>query len=100
MNLEDLNFQNFQSDTNEGKMLLAAMAILSQSRFNIGKEEINGETKTPEEIFNLVKKLAKRIFEEKKETKIKLTKCMMIKTFCLESSCKQCMEKARGKNDF
>lgn len=63
MNLKNLNFDNFKANTNEGKLLVAAISILTQNEFKTGDKVINGSMKTPHEVFEIVKKLAIEIYD-------------------------------------
>lgn len=58
MNIENYTFDNFNPKTGEGKLLLAALSILTQSDFNYYGKIIEGSKKTPHEIFSMVVILA------------------------------------------
>ena len=64
----DLKFNQFDSDSEEGMLLLASIAILTG---NIDMSKY-GPNKTPDEVFSEVQDLANRIFFEEEYKQLEL----------------------------
>lgn len=71
--MNDLKFSNFNDKSNEGRMLLSALSILTCNKFNYKGNEINGSEHTPDEIFKILKNLSEDIYKDeiKKDNQLK-----------------------------
>jgi len=59
--IEKCNMENINTTQKEGKYLLAAVSLLTTQKFEFYGKVINGAEKHPDEIFELLGKLAKDI---------------------------------------
>lgn len=57
-------FDNISTEKNEGRLLMAALTILTTSDFTFKNKIIKGATKTPEEICVLINELSHDMFYE------------------------------------
>jgi hypothetical protein len=58
-------FKNFDIESDEGKMLLASIAILTSISISDIQEKKYGSTCSPEDVIDTIQDLANRIFHEK-----------------------------------
>ena len=66
----DIKFNQFDTDTQEGMLLLASVAVLT-GNIDISKY---GSNKTPDEVFKHIQDLANRIFFEEEYNQAELQK--------------------------
>jgi len=59
----DFNFDNLNENTDEGKLLLSAICILTTNEFCFMGEKIDGTKKHPNEIVELLKTLSNNIYK-------------------------------------
>jgi hypothetical protein len=57
-------FDNINTTSDEGKLLLAAVSILTCNNFNYKGENINGSSKCPNDICEILKDLSNDIFDK------------------------------------
>ena len=69
-NYEGLKLDNLNTTTNEGKYLLAAVAILTTSEFEFKGEKIDGKSLEPNKVFELLEIIVKEIYEKPETYKV------------------------------
>jgi hypothetical protein len=61
-NCAELNLNNLDANTNEGKYLLAAVAILTTSEFEFNGTKINGKGLEPDGVFKILETCVKAMY--------------------------------------
>jgi hypothetical protein len=56
--MKNMTFDNFNASIVEGKLLLSAISILTQSNFLYYGKIIDGSKQTPHQVFDMIVKLA------------------------------------------